>query len=52
MRKNNSLIVGVAFATAMLAGAVIPVGGAQASRVYFEDFNSGIPGDRIYCGKR
>jgi hypothetical protein len=30
MRKNNSLIVGVAFATAMLAGAVIPIG-AQAA---------------------
>jgi hypothetical protein len=44
MRKNNCLIVGVAFATAMLAGAVIPVGGAQASVVYFEDFNN--PGFR------
>jgi len=44
MRKNNSLIVGVAFATAMLTGAVVPVGGAQASPVYFEDFNSGFQG--------
>jgi len=47
MRKNNSLIVGVAFATAMLAGAVIPVGGAQASPVYFEDFNSGFQGSSL-----
>ena len=41
MRIKNRLIAGVAFATALLAGAAVPLGGAQAATVINGSFELG-----------
>ena len=48
MRMKNRLIVGAAFAAALLAGAAVPLGGAQATVVYSEDFNSALFQGSLY----
>jgi hypothetical protein len=44
MRIKNRLIVGVVFATALLASAAIPLSGAQAATVFSDNFNSDAQG--------
>ena len=43
---NSKLIASVAFATALVAGAAVPLGGAQASP-YSENFESGFQGTQL-----
>jgi hypothetical protein len=48
MRIKNKFIASAVFATALLAGAAVSLGGAQASIVYSEDFNNiGFQGSQL-----